>query len=117
MDAVRLGVVISVASAELVAEWRAVAVRPRVLRYIRKSPDETLGAIAALETLSTILAPGRASILPPDLKDTHLWDLLHSDSTSVLVTGDGPLLTAPFGPGRVITPREAVGRLGKAAPG
>lgn len=73
----------SVASAALVDEWRAVALRPRVRRYLQ-------------------------------LDDTHLWAILAADPAAVPVTGDGPLLDAPFAPGRVITPREAIQRLQRA---
>ena len=36
---------------------------------------------------------------------------LAADPEAILITGDGPLLDAPFGPDRVITPAQAVEKL------
>lgn len=42
----------------------------------------------------------------PDPGDSHLWALLQSAPTTVLVTGDDALLRNAPAPGRVLSPRR-----------
>jgi predicted nucleic acid-binding protein len=111
LDALKVGAYESLASADLLAEWRDVTTRPRVLRYVGLSAAETLAALMAVEVLTRVVIASPSSVSPPDASDAHLWNLLETEPDALLVTGDGPLLRAPFGPGRVITAREAVERL------
>lgn len=114
LEGLKVGAFESVGSDALVAEWREVVTRPRVLRYTGRSREDALAALAAVEVLSRVIVAGPASTTPPDPDDSHLWAILAADSAAILVTGDGPLLDAPFGPGRVITPRAAVEMLQNA---
>ena len=101
----------SLVSHELVLEWREVAQRPKLRRYFRLDADGIEFALSRIEQLSDKIDPPPAAVLAPDPADAHLWAILAADPTAVLVTGDGPLLDAPFGPDRVITPAQAMDRL------
>lgn len=114
LEALKVGAFESVGSDALVAEWREVVTRPRVLRYTRQSREDALAALAAVEVLTRMISAPSSQKLPPDPNDSHLWAILAADSETVLVTGDTPLLDAPFAPSRVITPRHAVERLQNA---
>lgn len=61
--------------------------------------------------VSETIDPPPSEKVAPDPGDAHLWAILAADPEAVLVTGDGPLLDAPFGRDRVITPAQAVDRL------
>ena len=101
----------SVVSPALVLEWREVSQRPKLRRYFRLDAAGVEFALTRIEQLSDMIDPQPAATAAPDQGDAHLWAILAADPESVLVTGDGPLLDAPFGPDRVITPAQAVDKL------
>lgn len=101
----------SLVSPALLFEWREVAQRPKLRRYFRLDAEGVEFALSRIEQLSDKIDPPPASALAPDPGDAHLWAILAADPTAVLVTGDGPLLDAPFGPHRVIAPAQAMDRL------
>ena len=93
-----------VVSEALLAEYRAVLVRPD----LRKRHGLT---IAQVETLLTDIAQHAIVIAPmaavpaPDPGDQLLWDLLAARSDLVLVTGDKRLMEDAGMQGRVVSPR------------
>jgi putative PIN family toxin of toxin-antitoxin system len=107
----------SVVSHALVLEWREVAGRSKLRRYFRLDAASIEFALTRIEQLSDRVDPPPADLGAPDPEDAHLWAILAADPEAIPVTGDGPLLAAPFGPGRVITPAQAVERLGRSRGG
>jgi putative PIN family toxin of toxin-antitoxin system len=107
----------SVVSPALALEWREVAGRPQLRRYFRLDAASIHLALARIEQLSDTIDPPPAERVAPDPNDAHLWAILAADPGAILVTGDGPLLDAPFGPDRVITPAQAVERLDRTRGG
>jgi len=101
----------SVVSAALVLEWREVSQRPKLRRYLRLDAGGVDFALTRIERLSDMIDPPPAEAAAPDPGDAHLWAILAADPEAILITGDGPLLDAPFGPDRVITPAQAVEKL------
>ena len=98
-------------SAELLAEYRRVLLRPRIRGL--HGLDET-----AVDALLTQLALDAAVREPPpflghvpDAGDRHLWALVASDRAAVLVTGDGALRRGSPEPERVLSPRQALSLL------
>lgn len=96
-----------VVSEALLAEYRAVLVRPR----LRKLHGLTVGEV---ETLLTDLAQHAIVLAPvaapsaPDPGDQLLWELLAAKTDLVLVTGDKRLLQNAGMRGRVISPQAFV---------
>jgi len=96
-----------VVSEALLAEYRAVLVRPG----LRKLHGLT---VAEVETLLTDIAQHAIVLAPvattpaPDPGDQLLWELLAAKSDLLLVTGDKLLLRHPGMRGRVLSPSEFV---------
>lgn len=96
-----------VLSEALLAEYRAVLVRPR----LRKLHGLT---VAEIEDILTDLAQHAIMLLPvsaasaPDPGDQMLWNLLAARADLRLVTGDKPLLQDAGMKGRVISPQSFV---------
>lgn len=97
-------------STELLAEYRAVLLRPKL--RARHGLDE-----ADIDVLLTAIAANGTHREPqskphsPDPKDAHLLALLEIERRAVLVSGDELTLNAVTPPQRAITPRELVDRL------
>lgn len=96
-----------VVSEALLAEYRAVLVRPG-LRKLHGL------AVAEVETLLTDIAQHAIVLAPvattpaPDPGDQLLWELLAAKSDLLLVTGDKLLLRHAGMRGRVLSPSEFV---------
>lgn len=96
-----------VVSEALLAEYRAVLVRPG----LRKLHGLT---VAEVETLLTDIAQHAIVLAPvattpaPDPGDQLLWELLAAKSDLLLVTGDKLLLRHAGMRGRVLSPSEFV---------
>lgn len=97
-------------SEELLWEYQRILYRPRIRTLHRMAPASLEGVLAALRENGEEVAPPEASVIAPDPRDQHLWDLLAFRSDSVLVTGDRRLLAAPDFPGRLVSARESVDR-------
>jgi uncharacterized protein len=97
-----------VVSERLLAEYRAVLVRPG----LRKLHGLT---VAEVETLLTDIAQHAIVLAPvaappaPDPGDQFLWELLAAKADLLLVTGDKALLRDPGMQSRVVSPRSFVG--------
>ena len=81
-------------SIDLLAEYRVVLLRPRVVARHGLTADEA-DAILADITVNAVVREPVAAPAAPDPGDQHLWDLLSSEPSAILVTGDHTLLTAP----------------------
>ena len=104
LDAMLLGRFPFLLSIELLAEMRAVLLRPRIrVRHglTHAEVDQILQAIAAN---GVIREPRYSGAAAPDPGDNHLWALLRVRPGSVLVTGDGALLEARPDWAEVMTP-------------
>ena len=92
-----------VVSEALLAEYRAVLVRPHLRKLHRL-------AVAEIETILTELAHHAIVLVPvtgpraPEPGDQFLWDLLTARPDVVLVTGDKRLIRDIGMQGRVVSP-------------
>ncbi len=96
-------------SADLLGEYRAVFLRPKIRsrhRLTERDIDLVLTEIAANAAFREPVS-GRTN----SLGDEHLPVLLGVDPESVLVTGDRPLFADPRTRSRVLSPREFVALL------
>lgn len=96
-----------VLSEPLLAEYRAVLLRPKLqrLHHLSVADIDSLMTDLALHAIVLTPLPGHAPPAP-DPGDQMLWDLLAARSELRLVTGDALLLQDPGMQGRVITPRD-----------
>lgn len=105
VDAMLEGSLFYLLSPELLQEYRSVLQRPRLSRRHGLSESE----IDQLLTEITANAIWRESLpdivhLSPDPRDAHLWVLLASEPSAVLITGDRLLIEQPMPHRSVITP-------------
>jgi putative PIN family toxin of toxin-antitoxin system len=99
------GAVLFFLSPALLAEYRAVLLRPKLaaLHGLNEAEVETL----LTELIANALwrePEGKGNA--PDPKDDHLWLLLDQEPSAVLVTGDQLLLDEPHSPARVVRPSD-----------
>lgn len=88
-------------STALLAEYRSVLNRPALRRRHGLDADELEALLLALARHAIVLTPV-AGPRAPDPGDQHLWDLLASHPSLVLVTGDHLLLAAEAAPAPVV---------------
>lgn len=83
-----------VVSESLLAEYRAVLVRPKLLKLHGLSGAEIDIILTDMARHAIVLAPVRTAATPmaPDPGDQFLWDLLADRADLALVTGDKLLL-------------------------
>jgi putative PIN family toxin of toxin-antitoxin system len=102
-----------VLSPELLAEYRSVLLRPKIVARHRLAPTEVDAILTDIAHHSIVLDPGPTPAhrqLAPDPGDQLLWDLLALRLDLVLVTGDQRLLSSEDMAPRVLTPAAWVGR-------
>lgn len=92
-----------VLSEALLAEYRAVLLRPRLRRLHGLGVAAVDAVLTTLAQHAVVLAPGRGT-RAPDRGDQLLWDLLAARPDLVLVTGDKRLLDDMAMAGRVMDP-------------
>ncbi len=95
-------------SEALLAEYRGVLLRPKLLKLHRLAEPEIDAILTSLTRHAIILPvpPQPDSPIAPDVGDQFLWNLLASRDDLMLVTGDKLLLqTGPL-QSRVIAPNE-----------
>ena len=101
-----------VLSEALLAEYRAVLLRPRLCRLHGLVEAEIDTLLANLARHAIVLAPDSAAAdVAPDPGDQFLWNLLAARADLVLVTGDKRLLQNQPQPQRVIAPADFAARL------
>jgi putative PIN family toxin of toxin-antitoxin system len=103
-----------VVSESLLAEYRAVLVRPKLCKLHGLSEDEIDAILTDIARHAIVLAPASGqSMAPsaPDPGDQFLWNLLTTRADLVLVTGDQLLLQDEAMQPRVIAPHTLVTQL------
>ena len=102
-----------VLSEALLAEYRAVLVRPRLCKLHGLSEAEIDVILVDIARHAIVLTPARTAAIPlaPDPGDQFLWDLLASRADLMLVTGDKLLLQNDAMQQRVILPQAFVTQL------
>lgn len=101
-------------SAELLLEYRNVLLRPRISMLHglgEEEIDRLLNEITANAIWREI--PDNTHLQPPDPGDAHLWALLESEPTAVLITGDRLLLDNPPLQRSAISPATWAGRFSR----
>ena len=105
LDAMLCGDLFFLLSAELLSEYRDVLLRPRLSRLHglnEKEIDQFLNEITANAIWREPLPdPNHIS---PDPRDAHLWSLLATEPTAVLITGDRVLIEYPRPHSSIISP-------------
>lgn len=99
-----------VLSEALLAEYRAVLLRPRIARAHSLAEDEVDALLTQLAQHAIVLAPSDAAPPAPDAGDQLLWDLLHCRTDLVLVSGDVALLDAVDMRPRIVSPADWLAR-------
>lgn len=92
-----------VVSEALLAEYRAVLVRPALRKLHGLTVAEVDTLLTDIAQHAIVLAPGRGSPAP-DPDDQLLWDLLATRADLLLVTGDNALQRDAAMQGRVLSP-------------
>jgi len=96
-----------VVSEALLAEYRAVLVRPGLRKLHGLTVAEVEALLTDIAQHAIVLAPVSASPAP-DPGNQLLWELLAARADLQLVTGDKLLLKHPGMRERVVSPRELV---------
>ena len=94
-------------SPALLAEYRAVLLRPKLTALHKLNVEEIDALLTTLVGNAVWREPSTAETAP-DPGDNHLWSLLTSQPHGVLVTGDQLLLQNPPENHRVISPKVYV---------
>jgi len=105
LDGMLSGSLLFLLSPQLLAEYRAVLLRPRVQKshgLSAREVDAILTEIAANGIWREPDEPAPA----PDPGDDHLWRLLSAVPGSILITGDRLLLQNPPQNASVLSPRS-----------
>jgi len=100
-------------STELLAEYRAVLLRPKIRSRHGLDEDEVDALLTEIAANGTHREPASRP-RSPDPRDAHLLALLEAEPRAVLVSGDELTLGAVTPPERALRPRELADRL--AAP-
>ncbi len=105
LDAMLNGALMYLMSAELLTEYAAVLLRPRVSKQHGLTDDEIDTVLTELVTNAIWREPA-STTNAPDPGDDHLWALLSSQADSLLVTGDKLLLENSPSKSSVISARH-----------
>lgn len=95
LDAMLDGSVMFVLSQELLSEYRAVLLRPKICAAHELSEEEIDNLLAEITANAIWREPWPIKGAVPDQNDAHLWALLDCDPNSILITGDELLLKSP----------------------
>lgn len=95
-------------SEDLLAEYRAVLLRPAITGRHGLTEAEIDGLLAESVRNGVVRAPERLATSAPDGGDQHLWDLVGSEQGAVLVTGDGELVEKRAREVPALDPRASV---------
>jgi putative PIN family toxin of toxin-antitoxin system len=115
LDAMLGGRLAYLLSVDLLAEYRAVLVRPAIRRRHGLGDAEVDVILTELALNGTMHEPASSGEALADAADRHLWALLEHAGAAVLVTGDHALRRRAPEPGRVVSPREFLARLAGGA--
>ena len=111
-DAMLEGTLAYLLSDELLAEYRCVLMRPKL--QAQHKLDEAEVDTFLTEIVANAIWRVNPQVTPTqkprDLNDSHLWALLMTDSSAILVTGDKLLLSHPPEGREVVSPIEFLSR-------
>jgi putative PIN family toxin of toxin-antitoxin system len=113
LNAMLDGRLIYLLSGDLLLEYQNVLMRPRLseLHGLQEAEmDQLLTEIAANAIWRD--PPPDKHHLSPDIGDTHLWELLASEPSAVLITGDQLLIEKPRPRSSVINPATWARQIG-----
>ncbi len=102
-------------SLDLLAEYRAVLLRPSIRRRHQLSEAQIDALLTEVTMNGVVRNPRGSSSAPPDPGDQHVWALLESNSAAALVTGDGALFEHALDRSRVLSPRSFLARLARSS--
>ncbi len=112
VDAMLAGEVVFLVSPALLREYRAVLLRPKLVRLHRLTAEEIDRLLAEIVANALWREPDTpVPDAPPGPGDMHLWTLLADEPGAILVTGDRLLLENPPAANSVITVADCVARL------
>ena len=105
LDAMLTGGLFYLLSEELLREYRDVLFRPKISRLHGLNEAEIEQILTEI-TANAIWRepPPDPDHISPDPQDAHLWELLASEPTAVLVTGDRLLIENPRPQSSIISP-------------
>jgi len=110
LDAVVDGSIRSFLSQQLLDEYRAVLLRPKI-RELHGLPPNEIDRLLQEITLDAIFRePAADGPTAPDPGDQHLYNLLAATADAPLVTGDRRLLDAPPPHHETVSPRTYLER-------
>ena len=100
------GRIIFLLSPELLHEYQSVLLRPKLsqLHGLNETEIEQILSEITANAIWREPPPDPAHSPPPDPQDAHLWALLASEATAILVTGDRRLVENPRPRSSVISP-------------
>lgn len=105
LDAMLTGSLIYLLSTELLNEYRHVLLRPKLAQLHGLKEPEVEQILIELTANAIWRDPQvQTNQQSPDPCDAHLWDLLASDPTATLITGDQLLMEKPRPQSSVISP-------------
>jgi len=105
LDAMLDGSLFYLLSAELLREYRNVLLRPRLARLHGLNELEIDQLLTEITANAIWREPLPDTDQPsPDPQDAHLWSLLASEPTAVLITGDRLLIENPRLQSSIISP-------------
>ena len=107
LDGMLNGRVLFLLSPRLLAEYRAVLLRPKLTTLHGLGESEVERLLTEL-TANALWCVPKDTGTAPDPNDDHLWALLDHEPSALLVTGDRLLLEKPHSNGRVVRPVEYV---------
>ena len=106
LDAMLDGSMVYLLSQELLNEYSTVLRRAKLLRLHGLSSEDIDRLLTHLVANAMWREPAVRASKAPDSSDGHLWALLATFPSAVLITGDQLLLKEPPAPGAVISPRR-----------
>lgn len=109
LDAMLDGHLLYLLSPPLLAEYRQVLLRPKLLKLHRLGTEEIDELLTTL-TANAVWREPDASRTAPDPGDNHLWALLISQPHGTLVTGDQLPLENPPKDHCVLSPKDCAGQ-------
>lgn len=108
LDAMLGGTVRCLISRELLAEYRAVLLRPAIRARHGLVDGEIDAILEQIALMCAVRRPASDHPTPPDPGDAHLWALMATEPGAILVTGDRALIDAAPEGWRIVMPGEAV---------
>lgn len=109
VDAMLSARMVFVVSDAVVAEYRAVLLRPRIRRAHGRSEAEIDEILTTLVANALVRDPTTTAVAAPDPADQHLFDLVASVPGAVLITGDRALLESPSAATPTLNPNDWLG--------